>query len=463
MTPTLDRRATGLVVLAVAFIASLTLYPTGGKPPFEPWCITCGATLGVDSVLNVLLFAPLGFALERRRTRLWVAVLAGFALSASIELTQNWIPGRDPSLRDLLCNTLGAALGWWLAYHRRQLLLPSARHARALAVSAGLGWVGLHAAGDWLGLPALPKEPYTVGYIGTMDEFQYFPGRVLEKGIAFNDAIITLDSVPRFESIIRGGWFERGAIKVSSPVIPAPGETKKLAPIIGVADAHRRQIFLVGQLGSTLVFRLRSNANAARLRGYLFELDRAFPGRPGAVGVAGDTLVVVTERRRGEIRLTARTRDREHVWIHRLGPALVWTHFLFFDLPIGPVTDVGTVLWLFCSLVPVAYWAAAGNGWRERGTRRGTVITIALLALLPVLALGLFARAFSIGAAPLGEWVASAAGLATGWWLWKRASRLRDPYRSTRQSPGGADQFANSLLREERPKDNSLLSRRRGG
>lgn len=66
----------------------------------------------VEAVANVVMFVPLGVLLPwAGRARPAVAVLLGLALSAGIELTQLALPERHPTLRDVLMNTLGAALG----------------------------------------------------------------------------------------------------------------------------------------------------------------------------------------------------------------------------------------------------------------------------------------------------------------------------------------------------------------
>ncbi len=66
----------------------------------------------VEAVANVALFVPLGaLALWARGARPLVAVAAGCALSASIELTQLALPERVPTVQDVAMNTLGAALG----------------------------------------------------------------------------------------------------------------------------------------------------------------------------------------------------------------------------------------------------------------------------------------------------------------------------------------------------------------
>lgn len=86
------------------------------------WSRTEYVTAG-DIFFNVLLFMPLGFfalPAERslRRGGRFYALLVGVGLSASIELVQAAVPGRWPSLLDILANGLGAWLGalvlaWW--------------------------------------------------------------------------------------------------------------------------------------------------------------------------------------------------------------------------------------------------------------------------------------------------------------------------------------------------------------
>ena len=63
-----------------------------------------------DAISNLILFLPIGF-LYRLTTQRRGAWLLGAAVSASIEVTQLFIPARTPSLMDLLNNTLGAGLG----------------------------------------------------------------------------------------------------------------------------------------------------------------------------------------------------------------------------------------------------------------------------------------------------------------------------------------------------------------
>lgn len=66
-----------------------------------------------DSFLNVLAYMPLGF-LARNVLGAGPAICLGVGLSALIETLQTFLPIRHPSLRDLLLNTTGTALGWYL-------------------------------------------------------------------------------------------------------------------------------------------------------------------------------------------------------------------------------------------------------------------------------------------------------------------------------------------------------------
>jgi len=105
-----------LLVFSVVAIAVLTLTPAADerhRPPF--WCFSCGDRVANDMFLNVLLFIPLGAALGLLRVRALGAAAMGFFLSTAVELLQYGIPGREPSARDVLTNTIGTILGAWIA------------------------------------------------------------------------------------------------------------------------------------------------------------------------------------------------------------------------------------------------------------------------------------------------------------------------------------------------------------
>ncbi len=128
---------------------------------------------GFDVAANVLGYAPLGFLLTLASLRsgqirwaMWLAVSGALLLSLMMETLQSYLPSRIPSNVDLALNTLGAALGAYVAWaleklgalgrwsrFRSRWLTPDARGAMALltlwpvallfpaAVPMGLGQV----------------------------------------------------------------------------------------------------------------------------------------------------------------------------------------------------------------------------------------------------------------------------------------------------------------------------------
>jgi hypothetical protein len=73
-----------------------------------------------DVIVNVLGFVPFGFLLslwreQETRSGRWrafvFAVLVGTTVSLVIEVTQAFIPVRDSSMLDVVCNTMGTAIG----------------------------------------------------------------------------------------------------------------------------------------------------------------------------------------------------------------------------------------------------------------------------------------------------------------------------------------------------------------
>ena len=128
------------VVLALVVIARATLWPQAGAGASAHLglCLVCGSRGSADFLLNIALFMPLGAALARQgRPAARVAWYAAL-LSTAIELSQFFIPGRDPSVGDVLANTSGAVLGALVVLRARTWLLPAAPAASRLCRAATL-------------------------------------------------------------------------------------------------------------------------------------------------------------------------------------------------------------------------------------------------------------------------------------------------------------------------------------
>ncbi len=126
MTPRHRSSATPLAMAMAALVLYASLYP------FSGWRWPAGADLGtlmrlpwppwvdrLDELFNLLGYLPLGLlamvAARRSGLRLGLSlvlsILAPALMSYGTEVTQSFLPGRHPSLKDVLMNSLGAACG----------------------------------------------------------------------------------------------------------------------------------------------------------------------------------------------------------------------------------------------------------------------------------------------------------------------------------------------------------------
>ena len=127
--------AAGVALFMAAVVGAYLVFQPGGTAPssaiqrlahlLADGGIPYQASANVVEVkLNVALFVPGAFAaaLLWPRVRWWQWVLVGFGITASIETLQAvFLDSRTPQLRDLVSNTLGAALGsGGVVWHRHR-------------------------------------------------------------------------------------------------------------------------------------------------------------------------------------------------------------------------------------------------------------------------------------------------------------------------------------------------------
>src|SRR5512133_3090442 len=114
-----DRWTRGFTRTAAALWLAVTLYetqrPLGWMTPVPFWALFTASMAGVDFVLNIVLFLPMGWIARRAGWNVRRTVLVGAIVSALIELGQVWVAGRTSTAMHIVCNTAGAALGWWMA------------------------------------------------------------------------------------------------------------------------------------------------------------------------------------------------------------------------------------------------------------------------------------------------------------------------------------------------------------
>jgi hypothetical protein len=157
VTQVLKRRGIrGLLVVAMVLVlgiaAFLVFQPGAGVASgalfnTHRWLFRHGVprwllrTHALEFLFNVALFLPLGAggALLWRRPTTAMWALIAFLLSASIELVQVVMPGRDASARDVVANTVGATLGAalmrWLLRRSQTEAHPAAKRGVGPGVS----------------------------------------------------------------------------------------------------------------------------------------------------------------------------------------------------------------------------------------------------------------------------------------------------------------------------------------
>lgn len=110
-----------LTVTGIGFTSSMNFRPNISWTPFV------GMITGpIDTILNVILFVPLGFFLPllyRKYRSMKAVVLTGFLFSLAVEFFQmfNW---GSSDINDLMTNTAGACVGFW-GYCLLSKILPS--------------------------------------------------------------------------------------------------------------------------------------------------------------------------------------------------------------------------------------------------------------------------------------------------------------------------------------------------
>lgn len=393
----------GLTLLALAIIGWFTLRPAPADAEAAarvPWtCLfPCGDQSLRDAILNVALFVPLGLAAALVLPPLR-ALLLSVLVTATVEFIQfRYLLGRDPSLRDLLTNTFGAGLGILLSSRWRTLLFPAPRPSVALTAAGGLGWLAALLATGILVRPSLPRSVYWGQWAPELGQFDTWRGRLLAAEV--NGWPLPSGRLPDSDHL--RGLLEQDSVLVAARVILGP-PTVDIAPIVSVFDSEQREIFLLGQLGEGLVFRIRSGLRAAELG----ELTLLLPHLPASG--AGDTLLLQGGVAGRAWILAASGPAGDLVRRVPFSLGLLWSGLVPFRPLLGELASVWSGLWLGVLLLPAAWWAGRAGA---HGVAFGLGAVLALVLVSRALGLSLPAPAEALG---------SLAGGAAGGWLGRRS------------------------------------------
>jgi hypothetical protein len=341
--------ASAAVLAAALAIGALTLLPhprQAGFADLTPWtCLVCGELGGVDVVLNLLLFLPLGAALHRAGLRPLHAAGAGALFSLAIELLQAFVvPGRDASISDFVTNTIGAALGAQLSQAWPLLARPSPRAAAWLAGGALAAWAAVLGFSALAFRPAPLPPPLHVEWSPARPPLEQFKGELLAATTAGEPLA---DGSPPPDRLI--GDIARRDVTIAARIVAGP-RSDGLTPILDVTDEAGRPTIGISRDGDDLIFSIRTIANSLRLRGGTVRLVRAFPDAAGAqlsvaAGLQESRLWVEVT---GERAMRAET---------GLGADQGWRLVAPFTGWAGPkLAALLTAIWVAGPLVPILYW-----------------------------------------------------------------------------------------------------------
>lgn len=439
-------------VLALAAAAGATLLPTdttGEWTESVTFCLFCGELGGVDFLLNVLLFVPLGFALRLSGLTPRRAIGVAFATSLLIESLQlHVVSGRDSSLGDLVANTVGGAVGALLTDSWRSWIRPSPPAALRLLTGGVALWLLMLAGTAWALRRSMPHTLYYSQWAADLQHLARFEGTVASATL--NGASLPpgpLERSPVLRFVLAGD-----SARVDASALAGP-PTAGLAPIVSIHDHRRTEVLLLGQWERDLVYRMRLRASDLKLRAPVVTLSEAFPHPPArrSAHSAPDTLRLAGGFRDNQLFALVERGDRAKEAILPLSPTIGWS--LLWPLPFRQhrLVTALSVAWTAVWLLPLGYWGAfasfdrqsAARSGRRRSTVRRSIWLVSLLAIS--IAGGFWALPWLLSAAsvPAPVWIGAAAALLTGFSVGlfsagsrdrnARAVRAMDPAHSARE------------------------------
>jgi VanZ family protein len=281
------------VLIALSLILALTLVPGSTSVPAAD-CLWCGEFATADFLLNVALFVPLGLALGvSSGVAAWAAILIALVVSGGVELAQLAIPGRYPTVSDVLANLLGAVAGLLIARRVQSGRRLTGRRADRATLIWAIGVIGLVFGTDFLLAPSLPDTDWNGTWTPLLPSMSRYPGRVLEAelaGLQIPDGPISrLDSARHL--ILAGD-----PVSVRFETTGAPGDG--LSPVLRLESPGREGILLIGVHSTDVQVRLRRRSNDLLLHAPDVFFRQAAPA-------TGDTTLVMAAVRRGRLCVTA--------------------------------------------------------------------------------------------------------------------------------------------------------------
>lgn len=402
-----------LTVASVLAIGAATLTPSS-SPPLESHshrlCIVCGSEGGVDVILNLVLFLPFGLALGLQNAR-WPRALAAIAaMTLAIEGLQTFaVPGRDASLGDVLMNLIGGTVGVAAGRRFAMLVSPPASTARALFALWAAFWLAVQGVSAFAMTPQPPSSTYYGQIRPTLGGMSRFDGDVLDAridSVAIGDGAQSGERSKHLRDLLRNG---AATTVAASWRLPSAG----VAPIFRIADHQGREVLLVAQASSDVIFSVRTGADVLRLRPIRLRLRQV--RRAVAASEWDDTVRIRASYGASHALLTTHAKTQTRELRAALTPSQGWRIFLPMRMYVsdGPGGTIASVAWMFALALPLGFWGAFAVGLGPSSLRRLAALGVAILFTLVG---GLVAVPELIAARPAGpaDWLSTLAAVFLG-------------------------------------------------
>jgi len=228
-----------------------------------------------DILRNIILFGvPAAFT---RRWRTGSVLLVAALISVSIEALQNLIPGRVPSLLDVMANVFGAWAGHhFVVWYRDRSSQRVEKHRRLY-----LGWVTVTTLVLLISpvafSPHLPGRPWYVHAQPQLGHLQPYSGRLLETKL--NGQSVKNGPLP--DGVLDSDFPAAHQLEVRGQVGASPTQ---LSGLFVITDSGGHEVALLALQGIDLFYRIRTLGDRWGLESPRLWWRGAFPAElhPGA-------------------------------------------------------------------------------------------------------------------------------------------------------------------------------------
>ena len=369
-----------MTLAGVAGVLLATLH-AGGHSTDNTWRLNLWTgDAGLAELLqNLIFFVPFGIGLALLRVPVLPAIALGALLSFSVEFAQQWVPGRDPNLGDVICNTISTAIGVALTRLAPRWLTVSpersASHALGAAALAILAWFGTAA----LLHPTFGSSPYKIFPRPDFNYWGRYKGQILE-------------------TRMEGGILY---VKATFPV-RAPGRP---SPLAAVVDARGNLSTIFSVTGRDLSMRF----DVPSLRLGLEQPDLRWENALAGVG-AGDTFAAAIGHEDGDLCMSVIPE-----WRCDFGYTIGDGWRLIFNPEHWPGWMLAFInaCWVAGWTVGVGFWAGRNNGGGKNGgegRRRAAKAAVAIV-LLGMLVVPMTTH---LKGSSLAEWIGALLGIELG-------------------------------------------------